>query len=336
MPSPLVSICVPTYNGSKYLRQCISSCIDQTYTNIEIIICDDISSDDTIAIAEEFKIKDERIKLFINEKNLGLVDNWNKCISLATGEWIKFVFQDDYIQKECVEKMITASNNTNALVVCKREFILDDSQEKETANYYKNVVLSIEKLKLNKNLNCISPSDISNAAAENICLNFIGEPPTVMFKKEVISKIGLFNNLLSQICDLEYNLRIATNYGIVYVPEVLVFVRIHKNSATSYNLSEKHFLMRHIDPVLLTRELLFNKYFENFRNYLNSKNKFKLIKYFEVRSYEAYLALRGSENAQYFNELTSRFTEIKKQFHPSLLNRLIYLLVLIKRKIQNQ
>ena len=95
MNSPLVSICIPTYNGEKYLKECLDSCIDQTFKSYEIIICDDCSSDGTIKIIEEYAKIFPQIILFQNDGNLGLVGNWNRCIHHSNGEWIKFVFQDD-------------------------------------------------------------------------------------------------------------------------------------------------------------------------------------------------------------------------------------------------
>ena len=85
MNSPLVSICIPTYNGEKYLKECLDSCIDQTFKNYEIIICDDCSSDGTIKIIEEYAKIFPQIILFQNDGNLGLVGNWNRCIHHSNG-----------------------------------------------------------------------------------------------------------------------------------------------------------------------------------------------------------------------------------------------------------
>src|SRR3990170_405399 len=87
---PCVSVCIPTYNGGKYIRECIESILVQTYTDFEILIVDDKSFDETIEIAEEFARGDKRIRIVRNRQNLGLVKNWNKCVELAEGEWIKF------------------------------------------------------------------------------------------------------------------------------------------------------------------------------------------------------------------------------------------------------
>lgn len=92
-----VSICVPTYNGSAHLHQTIESARTQTFGDFELLIVDDDSSDDTFAIAAEFARIDSRIRVHRNSQRLGLAGNWNRCLELASGEWIKFLFQDDYL-----------------------------------------------------------------------------------------------------------------------------------------------------------------------------------------------------------------------------------------------
>ena len=85
--APLVSICIPVYNGEKYLAQALESCIGQTYPNVEIIVCDDRSSDNSLEVIAA--LSSPLIRIHQNEKNLGLVGNWKKCIEMAKGEWIK-------------------------------------------------------------------------------------------------------------------------------------------------------------------------------------------------------------------------------------------------------
>ena len=94
MQNNLVSIAMATYNGEKYLREQLDSIYNQTYKNIEVIVCDDCSSDKTVEILKEYS---ERfgLKYFINEKNLGYVKNFEKAISLCNGEYIALSDQDD-------------------------------------------------------------------------------------------------------------------------------------------------------------------------------------------------------------------------------------------------
>ncbi len=89
----LVSVILPTYNGELFIADTLQSVLDQTYKNLEVIIVDDCSTDKTVKIIKSFN--DERIKLYVNEKNLGIGENSNKALSLATGEFIMMQDHDD-------------------------------------------------------------------------------------------------------------------------------------------------------------------------------------------------------------------------------------------------
>lgn len=92
--NPLISVAIATYNGEKFLREQLDSIFNQTYKNIEVIVCDDCSSDSTVSIFEEYK-SNFGLKYYINEKNLGFVKNFEKAISLCTGDFIALSDQDD-------------------------------------------------------------------------------------------------------------------------------------------------------------------------------------------------------------------------------------------------
>src|SRR6266498_4705624 len=105
---PKVSICIPTYNGAAYLADCLDSALAQTYREFELLLVDDGSTDDTVKIAEDYERRDSRIRLVSKGKNLGLVQNWNRCVKLAQGDWIKFLFQDDLLDSSCLTRMLEA------------------------------------------------------------------------------------------------------------------------------------------------------------------------------------------------------------------------------------
>lgn len=94
--TPQVSIGLPAYNGEKYIAQAISSAFAQTYTDFELIISDDGSSDQTIKIVEQFRKKDQRIKLFRQKTRLGFRNNFNFVLQKAKGEFFVWLAQDDY------------------------------------------------------------------------------------------------------------------------------------------------------------------------------------------------------------------------------------------------
>ncbi len=80
----------------------------QTYENIEIIAVDDRSTDDTVRILRDYAVRDTRIKVFVNERNLGFIRNFEKGATLSAGKWISFCDQDDYWFPEKIEKMVRA------------------------------------------------------------------------------------------------------------------------------------------------------------------------------------------------------------------------------------
>ena len=323
MTNPLVSICIPTYNGDKYLVECLESCINQSFKNYEIIICDDGSSDKSISILEEYANKFPFIKFIKNEKNLGLVGNWNKCMDLSSGTWIKFVFQDDYITHDCLEKFVNQITDSTQLIVCKRHFILPTNASSDFVNYYSNEVRTLENTSNFKG-EVFSPELISKIAVENICLNFIGEPSLIFFKKSVIREIGLFNNNLKQICDLEFALRIATKHGLTYLPEKLCAFRIHQDSTTSTNVTNKYFEIYYIEPLLFSYLLLFDEKFSSFRSHLSFSQQFKLKLYFRLKAYKAYsVNIKEGRKHYLFTDANVDFRKILDYKKGDLLIKLI-------------
>ena len=105
MNNPLVSICIPSYNAESFIKETLQSILDQTYTNIEIVIIDDCSKDKTVEIIQTFT--DERIKLHLNEKNLGVEGNWNKTLEFATGKYLKIMGADDILYPDCIAEQLS-------------------------------------------------------------------------------------------------------------------------------------------------------------------------------------------------------------------------------------
>lgn len=100
----LISVIVPVYNVEKYLEKCVNSIIKQSYKNLEIILVDDGSTDNSGKICDEFALKDNRIKV-IHKENGGLSSARNKALEIAKGEYIGFVDSDDYISEDMYETL---------------------------------------------------------------------------------------------------------------------------------------------------------------------------------------------------------------------------------------
>lgn len=335
----LVSICIPTYNGEKFLHECIDSAINQSYRNIEIIIVDDCSTDKTYDIAKAYTAKDSRIKMVRNENNLGLVDNWNRCIELSKGEWIKFLFQDDYLSSNCIAVMVSALSPGDKIITSARRLIIEESVSPTAREYSLTKTLTFEKLGLSpQQAVLIPPRRIASFAAQHIGINFIGEPTVVMFKKDVMHTIGAFNHDLVQICDLEYFLRATTIFGIKYVPQQLTYFRAgaHEYSASGRNIAQKKYSLEHIDPIIMVHQLLYADIFSHFRNSLSFAEKIKLKLFFAIRVHESYtIALTSDkETQQKFQYAASIYPGIAALKNGSLLTALIEKMVKVRRRIK--
>ncbi len=129
-----ISIIVPVYNVEKYLRNCLDSIINQTYTNLEIILVDDGSPDGSGKICDEYALKDGRIKIFHN-KNMGLSGARNFGIDNATGEYITFVDSDDEINLYYIEKLFKILKENNAdLSICGFKYIQENKKTRKQEN----------------------------------------------------------------------------------------------------------------------------------------------------------------------------------------------------------
>jgi len=105
MEKGLISIIVPVYNSSVFLHECLQSIISQTYTNLEILLVDDGSTDDSLEICKSYAEQDSRIKVF-HKENGGVSSTRNFGLRVATGEYIGFVDSDDFISSEMFENLL--------------------------------------------------------------------------------------------------------------------------------------------------------------------------------------------------------------------------------------
>lgn len=236
---PLVSICIPTYNGAKYLSEALESAICQTYQPLEIILSDDGSKDSTLKIARSFIDKSALpIQIFKHQAST-IGANWNHCIYQARGEYIKFLFQDDKLKSDCISKMmeLILSNKEIGLVCCSREVLCEMNEydnewfinwirrfgnlQNSWANGINSVINGIDLL---TRPDLLEPPQ-----------NKIGEPTAVLLKKDQIIKIGGFSTVLKQTLDHEAWYRVISKCKIGFINEKLVYFRLHPDQASFIN-----------------------------------------------------------------------------------------------------
>ncbi len=144
-----ISVVVPVYNTSIYLKECLESLIGQTYKDLEIICINDGSTDNSLEILKEFQKKDNRIKI-ITQENQGLSTARNKGISEAKGEYISFIDSDDWIDLNFYEKLINALEEQNADIAAGNIIRTRKTYSKPRVKYEKQIVAETfeEKIKL--------------------------------------------------------------------------------------------------------------------------------------------------------------------------------------------
>jgi glycosyltransferase involved in cell wall biosynthesis len=117
MNQPLVSICIPSYNRADLIEETIASALSQTYSNVEVIVNDNCSTDDSWPLLERLAGKDARLKIFRNDANLGAVRNWQKVMSHATGKYALILWSDDLVKNTFVDKCVAAFEEDTAFVM---------------------------------------------------------------------------------------------------------------------------------------------------------------------------------------------------------------------------
>jgi glycosyltransferase involved in cell wall biosynthesis len=238
---PTVSICLPVYNGEKYLSAAIDSVIAQTYADFELIIIDDLSQDDSGQIARAYASRDARIKVFANESNIGLFANYNACLHKVTGRFVKLFAQDDILLPQMLEKQLDVFDKVADvhLVSTKRLFIDEEKSHSEFCQFDSDRLIRGNDL-------------ITGCLADRI--NWIGEPSSVMFPSSLIG-FG-FDSNFHQLGDLEYWFRIVMDGNYVFLSEPLVSFRRHSGNATNKNVNSLLFAIDEIRLGRLYREYL--------------------------------------------------------------------------------
>lgn len=255
-----VSVCIPTYNSALYIRAAIDSVLIQEFKDYEILIVDDCSSDDTKMIIEKYTKKYPQIRFYINKKNLGIVGNFNKCLDLSSGEYIKFLLADDlFLDRKSLGKYVEVLElYPNVSLVASARELID-----ENSNLIKNSIKFEEGLyKPGKNIikDCLLRLE-----------NKIGEPTSVIFRK-MQGERG-FDSRYKQILDLEMWFHLLKMGSFYYIEKPLVAFRVHKEQASNKNKKNLSYID---DYIILIKDYATKTYI----GYIPFIKKILLYKYF--------------------------------------------------------
>ena len=227
MNKPLVSVCIPTYNSAKYLRQCLDSIAEQSYANYEVIISDNCSSDDTVSIIDEY-VRKYGFKLYRNEANIGAGLNFIKLVKLAQGDYVAIYHSDDIYDATIIEHSVQVlmSDETIGLVGTLGDSIDELGVPFDTFRLPKHIK------KMNKMKYCLDDA-LSTFGKRG----WFFVTPSIMVRKEAYNKLGSFVlNKYGSAGDYEMWLRIACNYNVAIIDKQLMHYRVHKEQGTEMQI----------------------------------------------------------------------------------------------------
>jgi glycosyltransferase involved in cell wall biosynthesis len=138
---PRVSLGLPVYNGSRFLRECMDSILTQTFGDFELIVCDNASTDDTLQILEDYQRRDSRISIHRAKSNQGAAPNFNWTFKLARGEFFKWCAADDVLEPTYLEQCVKALDAHRDVVLTYSGAVDIDEHSKKTREIYDNRVL---------------------------------------------------------------------------------------------------------------------------------------------------------------------------------------------------
>lgn len=255
--TPKVSVCIPVYNGAQYLRECLLSVSSQSFQDLEILIVDDGSTDDSLTIATEYSKQDSRVRVFRNAKNLGLVGNWNHSVRLARGEWIKFLFQDDLLAPGCITRMMAMNRGLADIIVARRGVAFAEDTPDAIKTIYNEYLTDNDLARHFPGSEEISAEQFRLLVIDLPDRNCIGEPSAVVVRKRAFARYGYFNPELVSLCDWEYFARVAVNTGLAYINESLATFRVHKGSQSSELREFSNFRANALDPLIIQHDLVY-------------------------------------------------------------------------------
>jgi len=261
MNTELVSILIPVYNREKFIRETVESALNQTYKNIEIVIVDNKSTDNTFEILKEFARSHPHVRVYQNKENIGPVRNWRRCLDYATGEYVKILWSDDLIAPTFIEKTLPYLLNYKdvGFVFTGTEIFNDKTGQREKAYFIGNTGIYDTKIFIEGSL---------------LDSRFPSSPGNALFRKKDLDKnilLDIPNKIGSDFKmhaigpdDLIYLLTAKDYPKFAFVNEMLSSFRTHKDSITTssscikkavlYYIAKAHFVENYITDIKLKKK----------------------------------------------------------------------------------
>lgn len=266
----LVSVAMLSYNHEKYLAQAIESVLNQTVHDLELIIVDDDSKDNSRRIIKAYSAKDPRVKPVFHERNFGIARGANDCLKNASGQYFGFIGSDDLWMPSKIEKQLKVIEQDPEKIVWSEGQIIN-GEGKLTGKSTTELLFS--------------PTKKSGHIFQELLREDFVFGQSILMKTEIAQKYS-FNENLRYVNDHQYLIDIAREHDFVFMPEPLAKYRVHGQNTTSKN--QKLWLKERI----LLRKYLIKKYGEE----ISAQSMADI--YYKIG--HAYAGLEQKELARYF------------------------------------
>ena len=229
--APLVSVLVPSYNHERFVDDCIKSILDQTYPNVELIVCDDCSQDKTWehlqALLPSMEQRLTATHISRNPTNFGLVENCNQLVRMSHGTYIKIIASDDMLMPDCLTNLVAflRENKEYDLVYSNMASIAETSHH------------PLRKEDILRPISPIAPFSGKGLTRALCRHNFIGAP-SVLIRRETFEKYGVFDPSYRSE-DWQYWLRVSVHGNIGYLDACTVMYRQQASSTSRYAPTDK-------------------------------------------------------------------------------------------------
>ncbi len=240
MTTPTVSVCIPTYNGGRYVERTISSVLGQTFKDFELVVRDDGSTDATLDVVQG--IDDPRVRIVAGRENVGAGANFDLAVREATGTYVKLLCQDDVIYPECLERQVALLEaEPGVVMVSGHRDIVDDHDRVVYRNRGWRRASGV-----------YTGTDVMRATVR-AGTNLVGEPSAVLCRRDEFEIAGGFDRTYAYMIDLEAWMRLLERGSLYYLPDSLCTFRVSQTSWSAHLRRDQARQARELLRTLRTR-----------------------------------------------------------------------------------
>jgi glycosyltransferase involved in cell wall biosynthesis len=254
VPVPLASVCIPTYNYARFLPRTIESVLEQTHADFELVVLDDASTDETPEVAERYS-DDPRLRFERSTENIGLFANFNRCLEVARGDYVKVLCADDWLHPRSLEDALAALElNPEAGMATSPGWHVDASDR----------VIGMVRAPFGRESRVVPGAEAIRAHAD--WGNVAGMPSHVLLRRAVVEELSGFEAQFAPASDVHLWLKVLARHDLAWVPEPRCYLRLHDQHEHGYDYAadESVFLLWKdmarrepvaVDPPMLARAL---------------------------------------------------------------------------------